>query len=335
MKAHIFNIAGVDSAVVEREVYAMMEREYPQLWKVCYPRIYHDPRSGQYYSSKLPARQMMTIAQKMMAGTVDASEKYEFHLASHLSKFRMPMFWLSPSMAQAIKLTAPPGKFNWYEMPLPFDAGIFMMPKGSLVHPTDGDASFICYARFRAGVEYRAPLIPSIPYTSFNGSMILAAAVESGYFIHWNIPLNFYGPMITLPELQDLIQRHSCNEHRTAVPLRDGGMKPGDHALGLDVAHYVLSTLMLMTARPDLVTGSSLSHRLPAKKSREPKEFWNPAIIGEHYKVRHEARPSQGGTHSSPRFHWVKGFLRDHSYGPGRTQHKTLWIEPYTRGGGE
>lgn len=325
-----------DPVQFERMLFDTLEREYPALWQTCYPRVYSDPRNGQYYSSKKPARQLMLIALKVLNGQVAAAEKYEFHLASHLSRFRVPMYWLSPNLAEALKLTQPPGAFDWYNMPMPFEAGVIMMPKGSLVHKTDGDVSFICWGRFRAGETYRAPLIPGKPYTSLNGGMMLAAAVASGYFIHWNIPLDAYGPRLTLAELQHLIAKFAgVGDHSTAIPLRDGGMKPADHELGLDVAHFIFSTLMLMTARPDLVTAPSLTRRIPAKKGTAPKEFWNPAIIGEHYKVRSQAQPPQGGSHASPRFHWVQGFWREQPYGPQRELRKTIWIEPFTRGGAE
>jgi hypothetical protein len=37
-----------------------------------------------------------------------------------------------------------------------------MMPKGSLLHPVEGDVSFIAYARFHAGKQSISPLIPGI-----------------------------------------------------------------------------------------------------------------------------------------------------------------------------
>src|SRR6266567_6134151 len=78
----------MDPAQFERELYSRLEREYPDLWRACYPRIYTDPRNGQYYSSRRPARQIMLIALKVLAGQVAESETYEYHLASHLAKFR-------------------------------------------------------------------------------------------------------------------------------------------------------------------------------------------------------------------------------------------------------
>ena len=62
-------------------------------------------------------------------------------------------------------------------------------------------------------------------------------------------------------------------------------------------------------------------------------EYWQPHIIGKHYKLRYEHRTGQGGTHASPRGHWVSGFWREQPHGPQRSLRKTLWIEPFWRGG--
>ena len=145
--------------------------------------------------------------------------------------------------------------------------------------------------------------------------------------------LNAYNAVATLSEMQALMQQFNGNEHQTAYPTRGGEMTPADDALGLDVLHYIFSTLLLMTARPDLVAMASLSRRVPAKKGREVKEFWEPAIIGANYRTRREANPPQGGTHASPRFHWVKGFWKEQAYGPKFSLRREQWIEPYTRGG--
>lgn len=320
---------------MEREVFDRIERDMPALWRVCYPRIYREPKCGRYYSAKKPARQLTIIGMKILQNLVAPSEIYEFHLASHLARFRVPMYWLSDSIAEALQKTTPPGAIDWYHMPMPFDAAVFMLPKGSLVHPTDGDVSFVCYARMPAGANFESKLVPGKPYCTLNGGMVLAAAVESGYFIHWNIPLDKYGPRVTMEELSGLMRQFSGNEHATAIQLRDGGMKPADFELGPTVAHFIFSTILLMTARPDLVTTGKLTNKTPTKKGREPKEFWSPNVIGEHYKLRREHGPSQGGTHSSPRFHWVQGFWREQPHGPALALRRSQWIEPYTRGIGK
>jgi hypothetical protein len=95
-------------------------------------------------------------------------------------------------------------------------------------------------------------------------------------------------------------------------------------------AHLVFNTLQLMLAKPSLVSMGSLVKKV--HKKRSSKTFWTPNIIGKDYRLRRESQPL-GGTHVSPRGHWVRGFWRDQACGPNFSQHKETWIEPFWRGG--
>ena len=97
------------------------------------------------------------------------------------------------------------------------------------------------------------------------------------------------------------------------------------------VAHLVFNTLQLMLARPNLVSIGPLVKQVGDKK-KSIKTFWSPNMIGNDYRLRRESQ-TPGGTHSSPRGHWVRGFWRDQACGPNYSQHKEIWIEPFWRGG--
>lgn len=319
------------SELFERRFYDDIRTKAPALWRACYPRIYDVPRCGIYHSPQSVAKQMALIAIKMANGIVGESEIYEFSLASHLAKYNVPMYWLSQNVTEALMHTTPPGTIEWYEMPLPFQAAAFHLPKGSLVHETDGDVLFFCYARLKAGEQHLAQLIPGKPYGSVNGSLLIGAQVEKGYFLHWNIPLTAYGPKTTMKEFHQFMTQFSMNEHGTATPV--GGMKQPDHDVGAKVAHLMFSTLMFMMARPQHVTEGRLIKHLPPKRGNEAKTFWSPHVIGEHYKIRREPAPYQGGTHASPRGHWVPGHWTSQAYGPKFSLRKPLLIDPYWRGG--
>jgi hypothetical protein len=321
------------SAEEAKAVYDFMEREHPEMWHICYPRIYEGPSSTLYYSPKEPARQLFAIGLKIREGMVGASEKYEFCAASQLIRYRVPMFWLGADMALAIRKTVPPQQIEWYDMPLPFEAAVFMLPKGSLVHQTEGDVSFVAYARLKAGQRITTPLVPGMPVGSTNGGMVFLALTRGGHLIHWNLPLDAYGPTISLPDIDELVQRYKENEHDsgftlTGLPLT---MTPEDHQMVAEVVHYVFGSILVMENRPDLVTKGGLIKRV-SKKGKQPREFWSPNMLGEHYKIRRETE-SQGGTHASPRFHWVRGAYKQQPFGVGRELRKTIWVEPYTRGG--
>jgi hypothetical protein len=277
---------------------------------------------------------MFSDVMDMMDGEIEGRTN-QFHLANRLAEFRVPMFWLSPDIAQALKLTEPPGKLDWYNLKMPFEAGVFMMPKGSLKHPIEGDVSYIAYVRFRGSVEYGSPLIPwrqardgeFVPFKykmGDDGIFLQVQCEDTRNFFGWPLLVSDYGDLLTLSELQQQTER---------VLKRAAGLRPGDSQLLQDVAHYLFSTVMLITARPDLITPASLDSRVRAKKGNQVKEFWNPCVIGKHYKIRRTPNPPQGGAHASPRFHWVRGFWREQPYGPRHELRKSQWVEPFTRGG--
>jgi hypothetical protein len=267
-----------------------------------------------------------------MSGTNGEGELYQFVAMSHLVRYGVPMYWLGKDLSQAIRKTAPPQKFDWYNMPLPFPACVFMLPKGCLRNDAEGEVAFVAYARLHSGDEFESKLIPGKQYGITNGSFILMAGMVNGALCHWNIPVDAYGSYLSIPDIATLMDQHKNNVHKGGFWEREGvTMTPADNQLGLEVMHLVFSTLFVMEARPELVTTGSLKKKVTAKKGKTAKEFWNPNVIGEHYKIRREGIHGDG-THASPRFHWVCGAMKQQPYGPGRSLRKTIWIEPYTRG---
>lgn len=93
-----------------------------------------------------------------------------------------------------------------------------------------------------------------------------------------------------------------------------------------DAARFVFNTIYAMSARPEYVEqGERVGHK---KKSQS--EIWTPNIIGRKYAVKsHTFADRQGNT----RLHWRRGHFRQQVFGIGRTQRKTIWIEPMMVGG--
>jgi hypothetical protein len=96
------------------------------------------------------------------------------------------------------------------------------------------------------------------------------------------------------------------------------------------VAHYLFSTLLIMTDRPEMVEMGQLQKRV-SKRGQFKMEFWSPNVIGGRYAVKHE-RGTPVSEHNSPRLHFVRGFWRQQAHGQGRTLRRTQWIELYIRG---
>jgi|SRR5207248_9113588 len=110
----------------------------PELWAKCYPKIYKGIDGGEYYSAKLVGYFLLTAALQLEFPELHLyqhnSETFQAIWASQLAAYRVPIFWLSREITEALKLTTLPVTLNLTTMKLPFEAAVFMLPKGSVVY---------------------------------------------------------------------------------------------------------------------------------------------------------------------------------------------------------
>lgn len=317
--------------LLSKKALDLIAENRPDLWHKCYPRIYRETANGQYASVKVAAGHMISAALKFEEGFSGDNEKVECAWASRLVQYRVPTYWITPDMAEAIKKTTPPQQIDIAEMKLPFEAALFMIPRGTLTHddPNEGDAAFVSYYRLHTKDVFPSLAAGLKEFTTENGVMAFLAHTGN-HLLHWTLPDN---QKLNLGALDDLVQLYDgVPDHESQWPsLFDMSMNHFDNAFMGRVCHFVLGTVMLMLARPDLLTVGALQKRIH-KANQAPKEFWSPNIIGEHYKIR-KLYMSQGGTHASPRGHWVRGFYREQPHGPQHSLRKQIWVEPFWRGG--
>lgn len=314
-----------------------IEKCWPELWRKCYPRIYEGSMLGDYYSPKIPAFDMASTVLKQYMPMGGRAESYDFILANRLAMFNTPTFFLSREIAEAIRNTSPPMEFEWHDMELPFDAAIFMLPKGVLRHASDGECAYVAYARCKQNAVYEAPLKRGHAFGIMNGGLLVfTAAIEPPRTYHYHWPFSDFegiqGQATPTIKLRDLAGAMESFNDDTSTFFFPKGMERADEDLVREAAHYVFGALVLMLNRPDMITRGSLRKRVKQQGVVAPREFWSPNIIGEHYRVKRVA-VTQGGTHASPRGHWVRGSWRDQAHGPKRTLRRKTWVEPYWRGG--
>jgi hypothetical protein len=136
-----------------QRLYKTMEEQQPELWRKLYPRAYPEPPTcGEYYSAEDPAH--FFLWQYYRADhDVGVAEQPLMAMATALMDGGMPMMWINPTIVEAIKHTFPRGNLDWTTMVLPHASMVMMVPRGTLVHPTEGDVRFIAYSR----IGYVAP----------------------------------------------------------------------------------------------------------------------------------------------------------------------------------
>ena len=90
-----------------------------------------------------------------------------------------------------------------------------------------------------------------------------------------------------------------------------------------------LRLILLMECRPELVdTDSRLVRINKGFGKAQAQDLYEPLWVGKNYHFKREEAQNRGGTHTSPRVHWRRGFLRNQPYGQGRQQRKIVWVEP-------
>jgi|SRR5579872_711061 len=277
-----------------------LAHDRPELWAKCYPKIYDGVDGAEHYSAKLVGYFLLTVAYKIEQPEVrmynHINPTVEAIWASRLAAYRVPIFWLSREITEALRLTTLPLTLDLTTMKLPFEAAVFMLPKGSLTYESEA-SDVVCVSYARAAMNEEIPSInPAIIKTiTGRGDFSVFAGMLNGLLLNWSHPWEQPLDIAQLDAtIQDLPKEPPQSPFQTDTPTY------ARHFLAR-VAHLVFNTLQLMLSRPELVSMGSLLKQVHNKR-HSIKAFWSPNIIGKDYRVRKESQPL-GGTHASPRGH--------------------------------
>jgi hypothetical protein len=252
-----------------QRLYRAMEEQQPELWRKLYPRAYPEPPTcGEYYSAEDPAHFFLWQYHRA-DHDVEVAEQPLMAMAASLMDCGMPMMWLSPIIVETIKHTFPRGNLDWTTMVLPHASMVMMVPRGTLVHPTEGDVPFIAYSR--------------IGYIDPDGGcerVFLFLAYTRQYSCL--VQLSGDTPIVTFTTITEHAAKGGLH------PATVQGLDPAkDHATLREAVHLLFGALLIMTARPDLSQKPKLLRRIEGKK-----ECWSCQVLGEHYgehnQVKHE-----------------------------------------------
>jgi len=311
-----------------------VEQEFPELWQRCYPRRYEITGKTQYDTPKAVARAMMDALLNYHAISdrrVGQTEQNEALWASTMVRYGVPDYYLSHDVAVALMQTTPAEVLDCMTIKLPFEAAAFMIPKGVFTHDEYGPISFVAYTRnYQNSVILCPHPNPKVKHDlhCMNNSMSIFMRSVSGMMLHWTYSHDIN--MIDLKDESELIELQKTYSHTSRNGIKSQEFTPADILAMTRSIKLLFNIILLMTHKPETVEHGSLLKRI--RKHDRQIEYWSPRIIGRTYKLRYEQHTATG-THASPRGHWVSGFWREQPHGPGRTLRKTLWIEPFWRGG--
>ena len=313
----------------------IMQQSFPDLLQAFYPRIYE--HTGRYHSPRAMAAMMANVvAETLRYGHERSATAYRLMMPglAYLRERRMPHFFVAPDLLEAVQRTDFDNDIDWTELALPYECGILMLPKGALVHPTDGEVAMLMWARLKAG-EQPSPW-PGVPITVIpHDSFVLLGACPETMIWYDSILTSNVRPTMRLHNLFYRGEGDPIPHIRRMTEL-DSDLDERDSAFLEQMGVILFGTFLAMNARPQLVERGALLKRVG--KAGNAREFWSPNVIGAKYKFKREtARVVEGrfvvqqrehGTHASPRLHWRRGHYRNQPVGPGRKERKTIWLEP-------
>jgi hypothetical protein len=320
-----------------------MEIECPDLLRKFYPRIYENV--GRYHSPRQCAAFLANVTfETSRLGRERSPTSYQLiiPMLEPMAQRGMPMFFIAPDLLKAIERTDFYDDIDWRKdhLKLPFDQGIFILPKGAFAHPQDGDVSMILWGRFEKGKEYPGPVPHMATILTHDGFTLLGLTHKTG--VWYNSVFN--ADVRPTVRLNNLFYRESMDEP-TPPSLKttrlDSDLTKADEEFLEKLGVITFGTFLAMNAKPELLEKGKLLKRVQ-KTGQQPREFWSPNIIGPRYRLKREVRkidkhgkfvadqPKRdlGGTHASPRLHWRRGHFRNQAYGMGLKERKQIWIEP-------
>ena len=295
---------------------------YPSLWRRCYTKHYDLP--GNYRGAKAVA---CTFASAYLETEMMLNQKKlisnGWMIARLLEAKDWPCYAVTGPLLQAMLRTHPPQGMTWADIPWPFEAVTFMIPRDLLKDITG--ASIYALGAFHipsgANPDDLPDWLKHLGAHNYARSGVFWLFEPAGLMLH----------DCTFPSTQSLEPDPTWIDKATAEQVEHGNgtadmVCSGDFAS--QMAGIVANLLLVMQARPELVERGSRTGR----KLGNGTPVHSPTFIGRKYAVKTEGpRPAATGHFTELR--WVAGHLRNQAYGKGRAEHRLIFIDPFLRYG--
>jgi hypothetical protein len=247
-------------------------------------------------------------------GTVEAQ-------MGHLLEYEVPTFYVSKELLAAAARTDLPAELLLDAVPFPFPALVFMLPKGTIRHPIEGDCPYVVVSRTEKGH------VTSLPLKDIRVSSVApgTAVTTSTYLPEENRA--YYKSISVVPgeTLKAAFERAS--KIPLELPDEDSPEVEADFIERL--WRLGLTLVLIMASGEKLVeTGRRLKIVKPKNRSSPSMEYWSPNYLGRVY--RSLSQDDEAESHLRP--HWRKGHLKSQPYGPKQSLRKIIWLQPYRTG---
>ena len=314
---------------MNRDLTKLIDRfteSHPDLWKICYPKFYQD--TERYLSAKEPARNFFMIALDVLGITPTNPSLTEIAVFSTLLKlhqYKMPLFYVGKDLFEAVLRSEPPEQERWDTLELPFNAAVFMLPRKSLIHPVNGEVSYLAYSRIHNGERFALKQHDYEATAASESFTVVYSAHEDLCPPSFHVTLTAdVDPWISRASIDVALEYENEDLSGLNIPFVKGEKEFSSLATSI-----VFRLLLAMEARPALVERGKFT----GKKIKSGAEVWTPNFIGKNY--RYQRTGEAHGDGWTVRMHWRRGHFRQQPYGHRSSLRRRIWLEPVLVGADE
>jgi len=314
------------------EVKGFFEEKLPQWLDTLTPRIINAP--SRYWAQKVLS---VGVIEGVLSNQIlsDIGQKPDLTFATlesqmgQLLEFDVPTFYVSKEVLLAALRTDVQVDLLVDSILFPFPALVFMLPRNSIRHPTEGECPFIIVSRSEKGQTGSLPL---------KGITISRQTTEDAICVSTYLPeaRRCYHKGIGRVEGESI---KIAFERASRIPFSSPDRDLADSGNVLNIADVEfadrlwllgITLLLIMVSGENLVEhGTRLKVVKQKNRFDRPKESWSPNFLGRLY----ESESVAGETERHLVAHWRKGHLKSQPYGPKHSLRKIIWIRPYRVGG--
>jgi hypothetical protein len=316
-------------------------KEYPKLRKAIEPRVVIPPH-GYPHPKWFAVNLYAQLVAGMKLPTLSQAGAGSVMLTLKLIELSVPTYFVAEQFAQAVAATRPPDDLPLGGLKWPMDAMLFVLPQGFAKAHFGWDIKYLVVGKTDRGF-YPKQIKSRLPVVEFDWERELVQIENADdRFTDWftvecdrdKMPIDFTSSYSMDKVFVDTTKFGKYSDSTSKVVEEEPelyGKAPTEAeeiALAQKMNAFVVSLLMAMVARPELVETGGMIRKRSEKKGRVKPELWHPNVVGRSYRIIRKPGTEAQGTHASPRMHWRMGHMRHQRFGLGLSQTKVIWIEP-------
>lgn len=251
----------------------------------------------------------------------------ESFIGMKAAQFDFPIVWVDANFLKCLLRSDPPPDYPLADLHWPFPAIAFVLPEKTIVHPLDGDCSWLLIGKIEG--THTCPITGDV--FPVRNSVI---SVSSAPWNQPSPPTFKYGiendpsltPFREIPTYTGNQVEYFDSPSPRIIP---DALTADDAQIQQLLVQLGLRLLLALTARPEYLAAAGVP-KFVRQKSGRPREFIQPRWLGRNHRIHVDSSADIHDGHV--RLHWRRGHFKQQAHGPGRSLRKTIWIEPYLAG---